>query len=313
MKYTQIVNVVIASTFLSSACWADTITLKNGDSLKGELISESETHIGFKHPTLGVLTIPRDQIVPVTNVVQADPVVDAQSAAQKPADNGLLGSGFLAGWKRSLAVGLNGATGNSENHNLHVGLNLGRTSEDKRKQFSLNYDLKQEDGEQTENDLVMELDNDYLLPGSQWFWFHRERIDWDKFEAWDYRLGGHIGAGYDFINTDQLTTSGRLGIGGTQTWGGEEEGFSPELLIGAEAGWRISEIQSVSVSNTLYPSLEETGEFRNITRFDWAWKLSDLYKGVALKLGMINEYESEVAQDAKHNDFKYNLSLDVGL
>jgi len=296
---------------LSTASWADTITLKNGDSLNGRLVSESETSIQFEHPTLGVLTLPREQLMPVVAAMPAP--AEVNKAETKPADNGLLGTGFLAGWKRSLAVGLNGATGNSDNHNLHVGLNLARASDEKRKQFTLNYDLKQEDGTQTENDLVMQLDNDYLLPGSQWFWFHRERIDWDKLAEWDYRFGGHIGTGYDFINTEQLTTSGRLGIGGTQTWGGEEEGFSPELLIGAEAAWQISEIQSLALSNTLYPSLEETGEFRNITRFDWAWKLSDLYKGVALKLGMINEYESEVAQDTKHNDFKYHLSLDVGL
>ncbi|MFW1676909.1 DUF481 domain-containing protein [Pontibacter sp. JAM-7] len=282
------------------------LTLQNGDTLTGEILQETDSSIQFQHPTLGTLTIPRSQLKPA--VVTAEPQPAAESA-----DTGLLGTGFLAGWKRSLAVGLNGATGNSDNHNLHVGLALARANNETRKQFNLNYDIKQENGEQTENDLVMQLDNDYLMPGSQWFWFHRERLDWDKLAVWDYRFGGHIGAGYDFINTQHLTTSGRLGIGGTQTWGGPDEGFSPELLIGAEAGWTISQLQSLSLSNTLYPSLENTGEYRNITRLDWAWKLSDLYKGIALKLGMINEYESDVAPDTKHNDFKYHLSLDIGL
>lgn len=294
---------ILVLNLLPGATWADTLILNNGDTLNGEILQQDETSIQFLHPTLGTLTIARSDLKP-------EPEPAPESA---PDDNGLLETGLLTGWKRNLAFGLNGAEGNSNNSNLHLDLNFAFENPGLRKKFALDYDLKHEDGEETENDLVAQMDNDYLMPDSRWFWFHRERFDWDKFEDWDYRFGGYIGPGYDFINTDTLHTSGRLGIGGTQTWGGDDEGFGPELLIGLDANWKISEIQTLALSNTLYPSLDEGGEYRNISRLDWKLKLSDMYKGIALKLGIINEYESMTADDSRHNDLKYNVSLDIGL
>ena len=289
------------------ALFAATITLNNGDQLSGEILHEDDQTIQLRHPALGTLTIAKSNLQPA-ETAEPEPAEDEATV-----DNGLLGTGFLEGWKRSLGIGLKGSEGNSQNNSFHADLNFSIADEEIRRQFNLDYDRKTEDGTETENDLLMQLENDHLMPDSRWFWFHRERFDWDRFEDWDYRFGGFIGPGYDFIKTETLRTSGRLGIGGTNTWGGDDEGLSPELLLGADAAWTISDAQSLTASNAIYPNLEELGEFRNITRLDWKWKLSDLHRGVALKFGIINEYESMVADDAKHNDFKYNLSLDIGL
>ena len=293
--------------FFTNLTLADSVTLQNGDVLNGTIIEQNDQSLKLEHPTLGTLVILKSNIQPVT------PAESVTEVEEDPADDGLLGTGFLEGWNRSLAIGLKGSEGNTENNSFHVDLNFDFTSDEQRKKFNLDYDRKTEDGEETENDLLTQMDNDYLMPGSPWFWYHRERIEWDKFEDWDYRAGGYIGPGYDFIDRATLKVRGRLGLGGNQTWGGEDDGFSPEMLIGAESNWLISDIQSLSLSNSLYPNLEDIGEYRNITRLDWKLKLSELHRGVALKFGIINEYESIAPDDTENNDLKYNLSLDIGL
>jgi hypothetical protein len=50
------------------------------------------------------------------------------------------------------------------------------------------------------------------------------------------------------------------------------------------------------------------GEYRNLTAFDWVLDLNS-YVGVALKLGLLNEYDSSTEEGISKNDFKYTVSL----
>jgi hypothetical protein len=86
----------------------------------------------------------------------------------------------------------------------------------------------------------------------------------------------------------------------------------PEALLGLDNKWTISDHQSVEFNTTFYPSLEELGEFRNISEFDWNIALADM-KNLSLKLGLVNNYDSLSAEDSKKNDFKYRVLLVFGL
>ena len=58
----------------------------------------------------------------------------------------------------------------------------------------------------------------------------------------------------------------------------------------------------------LYTSLEESGEYRNITNLNWKMAMGD-NRNLAMKIGLSNEYDSLAAPGTETNDFKYNLSL----
>jgi len=70
----------------------------------------------------------------------------------------------------------------------------------------------------------------------------------------------------------------------------------------------MNDHQRIKFANTLYPSLKDTAEYRNLTSFDWLLDLNS-YAGVALKVGLLNEYDSATEQGIDKNDFKYTVSL----
>ena len=69
----------------------------------------------------------------------------------------------------------------------------------------------------------------------------------------------------------------------------------------------MNQYQHVEFSNTYYPSLNDR-DYRNLTSLDWILDLNS-FVGVALKLGVTNEYDSTVHDDTDPNDFKYTVSL----
>jgi hypothetical protein len=62
----------------------------------------------------------------------------------------------------------------------------------------------------------------------------------------------------------------------------------------------------------LYPNLEESGEFRNLTSVDWVYDL-EKDAGITLKISLTNEYDSLTSDDVDKHDFKYMGSLVWGL
>ena len=217
-----------------------------------------------------------------------------------------------AAWKHEVDVGLNGSTGNSESMNLHAGYNGGYKDADHGWKLTSAYDKAKSDGAESRNQFFADLLKDWYWNGSPWFAFAQGRYDWDEFKDWDYRLSASGGAGYEFIDNDSWYLAGRFGLGGNKTYGDADEEFTPEAILGMEAAWTISERESVDFKTTFYPSLDESGEYRNITTFNWKMTLSEQGK-LAMKIGLINEYDSLAPPGTDKSDFKYNLSLVWGL
>lgn len=288
---------------------ADSITLKNGDSLQGTISSQSEQSVVLNHDVLGTLDIPRDQIA-VLHVDQPEPPDPEPEPAE---DSGLFNSGFLAGWSRGITVGIDGSEGITVDTKIHLDFKADYEDESDRWIFASAYNWKSDSKKTTDNNFYASLDRDWLNPGSPWFWFTRSRYDWDEFTDWDHRLGFFGGPGYQFIKDDVWNLRGRIGAGGKYTWGGSNPGFEAEALIGADLGWTISENQSLKANTTFYPSLERNGEYRNITSLDWKIKVSDFYRGIALTTGINNEYDSQGLSDNSNYDFKYHLGIQAGL
>ncbi|MGD9172170.1 MAG: DUF481 domain-containing protein [Candidatus Thiodiazotropha sp.] len=215
-------------------------------------------------------------------------------------------------WKHELEVGLNGATGNSESISIHTGYTGKYKDEDHGWKFITAYDKTKSDGEISQNEFYADLLKDWYWNSSPWFAFSEGRYDWDEFNDWDYRLSGSAGAGYEFLDDDSWRLVSRIGLGGNKTYGDDEEEFTREATLGLEAAWTISERESVDFKTTFYPSLDERGEYRNISALNWKMVMTE--KGtVAMKIGLINDYDSLADEDTEKSDFKYSLSLVWGL
>ncbi|MES9990856.1 MAG: DUF481 domain-containing protein [Candidatus Thiodiazotropha sp.] len=215
-------------------------------------------------------------------------------------------------WKHELEVGLNGASGNSESINLHTGYSGSYKDDNHGWKLITAYDKARSDGVESRNQFFADLLKDWYWVGNPWFAFVQGRYDWDEFKDWDYRLSASAGAGYEFIKNDSFYLVGRAGLGGNKTYREDEEAFTQETTLGLDAAWTISERESVDFKTTFYPSLEEQGEYRNISSFNWRMTMSE-QGTLAMKIGLINEYDSQAAPGTEKSDFKYHLSLVWGL
>ena len=301
--------VTVLSLLIMLPARAEIIELGNGDILQVEIVSETETDISVKHPSLGELTIARVQIATIRSDQhkhEEKSVAEAESV-----DRGLLGTGLMQDWQRNLSVGLNGASGNSDNTNFRAGFKGGYQNEESRWALNLRYIFAQDDNEVSDDNVRADLSKDWLTVGSRKFYFGSGGFDWDEFKDWKYRIRGYGGIGYIFVDSDELSFDNRLGLGGNQTFAGNKSKDETTLegLYGVKLKWVISEKQTFEFDNTFYPNLTNTGEYRNVTNIDWLHKL-DYYRGLGIKLGFNNEYDTT---ETDKNDFNYYLTLQWAL
>ena len=315
MPFSRALITLCLALLATAPAWANPvrIALKNGDVVHGELSRQDETELIVKHRLFGELTVPRAEIrsfvIGEAAVARADAPKAAPAKPAPPPDHGLLGLGWLKDWNRRLEAGVNGAAGVSSNQQAHVGFMADFESAELRWQQRARFFRSESDGEETANSAMVSITRDDLMPGSPWFGFAGGQFDRDEFQDWRNRLAANGGVGYQFAQTDSYRLLGRFGLGATHSWGGPAgEDTSPEALIGVDMNWKISRRQSVVLTNAFYPSLNQGGEFRNVTTFDWIIDL-DKEAGLGLKIGVNNEHESEREDGLDKNDFKYTSSL----
>lgn len=287
-------------TFFLQLSHATKINLINGDTINGVIIKHEQGLITISHAVLGTFTIEESQVKPT------------KPAAAVKEDSGVFASGYLTDWERSAEVGVNGSEGNSQNMDAHIGLSAKFENNVKRWNISSAYNTSSSDKRTSRSDFHAQFTRDFLLPDLPHFYFLRGRYDWDEFEDWDYRVDLSGGIGSQLIKTESWSLIGRTGLGFSKEFGGDNTGWVPEALLGLDNQWTIAEHQSVELNTTFYPSLEELGEFRNISEFNWNIGLADI-NNLNLKLGLVNNYDSMSSADSKKNDFKYRLLLVFGL
>ncbi|MFI4860523.1 MAG: YdiY family protein [Phycisphaerales bacterium JB063] len=304
---------MLAATGLASA---ETIELVDGDVINAPITARDAGTVTVNHPSLGEMTISRDRIVAIHEDADAHAEAEAEEAAaeaadalaaERAADEGMFGTGLFKGWNRQISLGVNGAEGNSRNVNIRANFHTDYEDDTDRWIFDMLYRVSRSSGATTENRFQAELTKDWLLPEEDYFFWANGKFEWDDFEAWDNRISGFLGAGYQFVDNDTWNVRGRAGIGGNQTNGGNTNEFTFEALLGVEVDYVISDKQSVAFTNYLYPSLEDS-EFRNITTLAWQVQI-DQDKGMSLQLGVANEYDSNAPTGTKKNDFTYYAAL----
>lgn len=315
MKYSLTTTALLLA--MCGTAHGEKITLTDGDVITAPITAQDADAVTINHPSLGELTIPRANIASIhedadalAEAVAAQEEAEAAEAleAERAADDGMFGTGFLQGWNRRLSLGFNGAEGNSRNTNIRANFHADYETDEDRWALDLIYRVSRSSGATTENRFSAELTKDWLLPEEDYFFWANGKFEWDDFEAWDNRISGFGGIGYQFVENDKWNVRGRAGIGGNQTNGGGTNEFTLEAFLGVEVDYTISESQSVAFTNYLYPSLEDVADFRNITTLAWQIEI-DQDKGMSLEFGVANEHDSAAPAGFKKNDFTYYAAL----
>ena len=309
---------LIAGLVVALPAQADTVTLTTGETLTGQVTGQSEQTVTLEHPVLGTMTIPA---AGVANVAVEDdeatppptppaPVAAAESEPPAATETPVLDLEEVSEWDQQLEVGLNGAEGNTQKLDFRIIYRAAREREDvSRTRFSAGYFTAEQNGETSQNEVKVALVHDWLLNHSRWFVSADASYEFDDFEAWDHRIAAHIGPGYELIRKDDLQVTLRSGVGANYEFGSDyDDTLEPEAKIGADLTWQVTEGQALSAATMLYPSLGDLGEFRWVSSIDYTIAV-DVQRGLSLKFGAENEYESETEGDFEHNDLKFYGAL----
>jgi len=295
---------LLAIMLVPSIGYSAIIKLNNGDKLHIVIKKQTEDTLIVEHDSLGTLTIKKNKIanlqsIDLQTIVKAE--TEEELAENEPKDEGIFGTGLLVDWKRDIDIGANGASGSSNNANLRIGVSSSFEDDKDRWNFRSVYIYKQEDNEATDNELKVDLLKDWLAKGSPWFYFASAGFDMDEFKDWDYRFRLAAGPGYQLIKTKQFELAARTGLSGVYEIIDPNDNIELEGLIGFNFLWNLTDKNSIKFNNTFYPALTDFSEYRNVTAFEWVHKL-DYYKGMAIKLGFDNEYDTK---ESDKNDLKY--------
>ena len=294
---------LIMIILIPSMSYSAIINLNNGDTLNVFIKKQTKDTLIVEHDSLGSLSIKKDKIANLQSLdlQTIEEGGDEEVADNQAKDEGLFGTGLLVDWKRNIDVGLNGASGSSNNTSFRIGISSFFEDDEDRWDFKTVYLYKQEDHETTDNYLKVDLIKDWLVKESPWFYFASAGFDMDEFKDWDYRFRLAAGPGYQLIKNKQFELAARIGLNGVYEIIEPNNNLDMEGLIGFNLLWNRSEKHSLKIINIFYPSLVEQGEYRNVTSLEWTHKL-DYYKGMAVKLGFNNEYDTK---ETDKNDLKY--------
>lgn len=238
-------------------------------------------------------------------IPKADPKPKDPPKPEKPK-----GPSFWEKWQRNVRIGLNTRTGNSENANLNLQLNLRRRTDKLDTRLDTTYRYATSNGRDTQNRLDINGRHEWLAQGdSNIGWWLTARAEIDEFQAWDYRLQGHGGISYQFIKNDKTNLKGRTGFGGTRTYGLPDDEFRPEALVtGIDLTHRFNDTMNVELGTEYFLEVAEEARERFNNSAKWNILL-DKESNMNLRLQLTHRYDSEPGRNKDPNDLFFDITL----
>lgn len=312
------------------------VTLDTGEVLRVREAAWSGDVLVCAHPVLGTLRIPRASVktidvTPITPPPLASPAGTATaSTTPEPSSSteavaerhGPLATTRSSGtadadappksqpWKWSLSSGLTGTEGNTEQSAFRIDFRGERRTDRVETDLNANYRYAEDDAEASANRAELTGTRNWLFPPSRWGAFSRGKLEYDQFQEWRWRASAFAGPSYTWLKTPPTLIRSRAGLGGSYEWGGQNNGFEPEGLIGLDLEHEINERQKLSARIDYLPSLDSFPAYRIDSEAAWEIKIDPEYN-LFLKIGVADRYDSTPGEERSRNDVEYFLNLGV--
>jgi len=195
-------------------------------------------------------------------------------------------------WDSGIELGLNGSSGSSESMSIRTGGYIKRESRFSKLDFSTYLNRTTTSGETTQDNAQLDVRNDWLLDeSSPWTLFGAGNVFYDKFQAFDLQTNVNTGVGYRFVHEPGLDFLGRVGGGTSREFGGPDDRWVPESLLGFEYGQQLSPTQKVYGKLDYYPEWDQIGEYRLVA--DTGLEIELLQpSNISLKISATDRYDS---------------------
>lgn len=319
------------------------VTLATGDTLRCRVLQVTEDTVVLEHALLGRMFLSRDSVTAMTPLTQTDTpplppgptnpadggepaaseadATDSAPDATSPtaaAPTGAIGSpldvltapdekSFWVGWTRSVDLGINGSSGNSDTFNGRIALNLARKTTRLETTAGALYLYQRDNAGVTKDRGEINLRNDWLLTNSRWRVWAQAKGEYDADADWTARVNGAAGMGYEFIQNDKTTLIGRVGLGASREFGGMSNDVVPEGVLGADFTHKLNDRNSVFANVDYFPDLSDFGEFRTVSKAGWE-TIVDPDTKLNLKLGIEHRYDSDPG-DAEASEIDYFVTM----
>lgn len=219
----------------------------------------------------------------------------------------MLSPAFWDPWEGNVELGLNGTDGNTNTFNIRLGALAKRKTEFRSEQLQITSIQKRANGLTTANTALADGRIDWPLPSSKLNTFIHSLIEYDQFKAFDYRISGDAGVGYEFLQSDITTLIGRVGASASREIGGPSNATNPEILLGGEYKHKFNATHQICAEMSFYPNVTDFADYRLNSQASWQIVLSQVHN-LNLKLSVIDRYDS-TPQGAKPNDLDYSTLL----
>lgn len=305
----------LAGLLAAPAAWSIEVELVSGEVLKADGVSSDRNWVQVDHRILGTLRIPSDQVArvglgPPQNESPGEP---APKTAAPPPEQPPKSPQKKKVWSFSVDFSAYASEGNSQETNLRFASKAKRKEGPHLTQFDNTYYTNYSNRRKSHNEVRSTLAHDTFIRDveiTRYSIFTRMGYHYDEFKEWRNRFHFQVGPGYRVVDTPAVTWTVRAGAGFRKEFGGESQEFNPESNVNTELHWQISDLQALDFQNTIYPSLEDLGEYRNLTTIEWSSKLR-YSEHLSMKTGIENAYESHTLEEDVHNDIKAYMALGV--
>ncbi|MFB3779312.1 MAG: YdiY family protein [Bryobacteraceae bacterium] len=340
---------LLVSVWAVQGCWADQVTLKNGDRVTGSIVKKDGATLTIKSEAMGVVTVPWDQVATIQsdkplNVVLPDgksvqatlaasegkvelketrqsltpaEVITIRDSEEQAAYERMLHPPFSRLWAGTATLGFAGTQGNAQTRTFTVAMNAARaTSTDK---VSLYFNAVKASA------LINRVSADTAQAVRGGWGYNRtvssrlfintfNDYEYDRFQNLDLRfvLGG--GLGYNPWKGEH----GRLDVVGGAAYNREK--FSPPSpdpafsRSSAEAYWGEDFSYKLSDATSLVQGFRMFNNLSETGAYRMNFDLganTRLLKWLTWNLGFSNRYLSNPVPGRKKNDILYTTGIGV--
>ena len=210
-------------------------------------------------------------------------------------------------WDGSVEFGSEGTAGNSSTINFFAGIELEKDTATGLLDFDLDFMKSYANGDLTTHRTLIDLGYLWKRQNRALNWFVKGGAEYDEFKMFDVRLKVNAGIQKQFVNTEQMQLSWRIGSGVSQEIGGVDERVTPEADFGLIVIRKISDRQSLEATTDYYPEWTDFSRFRFESKAAWEVILDQEY-GWSMKLSMVDRYDS-TPNGRESNDLSYWILL----
>jgi putative salt-induced outer membrane protein YdiY len=211
-------------------------------------------------------------------------------------------------WDTGLELGINGSSGSSEAFSIRAGGYIKRESRFSKLDLSGYHNRTTTAGESTQNNAQFDVRNDWLLDEkSPWTLYATTNVFYDEFQAFDVQTNANTGVGYRFVYDEDLGLIARLGAGASREFGGPDDRWVPESLLGFEYNQQLATNQKLTAKLDYFPEWDQVGEYRLVA--DAGWEIELLQpSNMSLKISASDRFDS-TPNGAEPNLVNYSVLL----